>query len=276
MTTAAAVSEPELLKPTEARQIVSALLSHARYLAGQRDARRASFAWCDMAHVNLEGVDLRHAEMTGVRLEGAVLSKARLDGANLFGADLRDTDLRGASLQKADLRGACLRGANLSHADLTGADLRVATIALQDSKNGFRLFRHEARDGEMAYAVATGARMGGQGGASIFPADLSDSVMAGAVIKLAKMPHAILDGADLTGADITGCDLRGASLKRAVLTGVSDFGAEFQGADLEGALRAPPPIVYIDDEPLPTVPRVGRCGCGRWTSGRCAASRAVG
>ncbi len=39
-------------------------------------------------------------------------------------------------------------------------------------------------------------------------------------------------------------------MRRAVLSGVEVDGANLKDADLSGALRAPPPIVYIDDEPL--------------------------
>ncbi len=68
--------------------------------------------------VDLEGVNLTHANARGV-----FLAKVDLKNARLRYADLRQADLR-----QADLSGADLTGANLAGADLAGADLSEANL----------------------------------------------------------------------------------------------------------------------------------------------------
>ena len=96
--------------------------------------------WCenpagdrpDLAHLNLEGVDLFGARLRAARLSGAGMSRADLGEADLCGADLARADLTGASLAWADLKGANLKGACLRGADMRWADLRHADLSDAD------------------------------------------------------------------------------------------------------------------------------------------------
>ena len=173
----------------------------------------------------------------------------------LYGADLRDCDLRRASLVRADLRGACLRGANLAGADLGSCDMREGVIAVQDFEEGLVILRHDVRPGELDYVVMDGTNLAGVQNSEglAIATDFRDAVLAGARLVRARMVRTMLDGADLSGANIFQADLAGASLKRAVLTDVAMDGANLQDADLSGALMGPPPMVYVDDEPLQQV-----------------------
>ncbi|HYE45800.1 MAG TPA: pentapeptide repeat-containing protein, partial [Caulobacter sp.] len=244
-------SQPSLLRALEHASLKQTLEAHARFLSGRPGGRRANLAHADLSNVMLEGINLSEAELTGARLNGACLMGGDLSRAVLFGADLRDADLRTANLSKADLRGVCLRGANLAYANLIGADLREGRIALQDSIQGFRILTHERQPGDLDYAIMAGANLDGvHAPGETRTADLTDAILSGAQLGGARMVKATLDGADLTGAEVFNTDLSGASLRRAVLTGVDTSAANFEKADLTDVLRAPPPVVYIDDTPL--------------------------
>ena len=82
------------------------LASHAGWLKGAHEGKRA----------NLSVANLRNANLIGANLRSADLSGADLSGADLSGADLRNANLRGADLRNANLRGADLRNANLDFA----------------------------------------------------------------------------------------------------------------------------------------------------------------
>jgi uncharacterized protein YjbI with pentapeptide repeats len=241
-----------LLRATDFATVKAALDLHARYLSGVAGGRRANLSHLDLSNFALEGVNLSHAEMAGTRLAGAFLSDAVMEHVVLYGADLRDADMRRVRMARADLRGACLRGANLAGADLADCDMRQGVIAVQDYNDGFFILQHDAKPGELEYAVARGANLKGiQNSEGLAVAtDFTDAVLAGARLVRAKMSGTVLDGADLTKADVFQAELNGASLKRAVMVGVDMGGANFQDADLTDVLTAPPPLVYIDDEPL--------------------------
>ena len=241
-----------VLRPADFATVKAALDLHARYLGGVAGGRRANFTHLDLSNFMLEGVDLRQAELSGARLCGAFMADAKLEDAVLYGADLRDVDLRRAYMVRADLRGACLRGANLTSADLAECDMREGLIAMHDVANGFRILRHESRKENVNYAVINGANMAGiqNNEGLVVSTDFTDSILAGARLVRAKMHKTMFDGADMTGVDLFQADLQGASLKRAVLVGVDLEAANFDGADMTGVLQAPPPLIYVDDEPL--------------------------
>eukprot|EP01030_Chromulinospumella_sphaerica_P013701 gene13701-13480_t len=152
---------PNLLRALEHASLQQTLEAHQRFLTGRPGGKRAHLAHADLSNAMLEGVNLSEAELTGARLNGASLMGGDLSRAVLFGADLRDADLRTVNLTKADLRGVCLRGANLSYANLMGADLREGRIAVQDSAQGFRILTHDARPGDLTYAVTAGTKLDG-------------------------------------------------------------------------------------------------------------------
>jgi uncharacterized protein YjbI with pentapeptide repeats len=245
-------STPSLIRSLDVTAVRAMVHGHAAYLLGRSGGRRANLSHVDLSNIALEGVDLRTADLSGARLKGAFLSKALLDGALLFGADLRDADLRRASLVGADLRGACLRGANLSQADLSGCDLREGLIALQDAKKGFHILRHQQRPGELSYAVLSGARLRNaqMNGALAASTDFRDADLTGASMNGARMCNAVLDGAVLKDAQLFQADLSGASFRHAVIVGANLTDAEIDLNALDDTLGPPPPLVYIDDEPL--------------------------
>jgi uncharacterized protein YjbI with pentapeptide repeats len=239
----------------DAQALREAVEAHQRYLGGRSGGRRLSLTYADLSNCTLEGLDLREADFAGANFHGATLARANLTRGILFGADLREADLRRANLSRADLRGACLRGANLAGAELPGCDLREGRIALQDKLDGFRILRHEHRPGELNYAILSGANLAGaqMAGAVAMSADFTDANLSGAQMAGAKLTRAVLDGADLTGADLSGADLSGASMKRAVLSGANLNHTILDDVDMSDVLRAPPPVVMVDNRPLDKV-----------------------
>ena len=243
---------PSLIRHLDHSAVKTVLEAHARYLSGRTGGKRANLSYVDLSHMMLDGVDLTEAELTGAWFHGASLKGAVLKRVTMFGCDLREADLRTADLTAADLRGACLRGANLAGANLAGCDLREGRIAMQGSGGGWRILKHERRPGELDYAVLEGANLSGaqMSGAHALAADFTDADLNGACLTGARLVNAVLDGADLSGADLFGSDLSGASLRQAVLVGVNMDDANFSNADLTDVLKAPPPIIYVDDVPL--------------------------
>jgi Pentapeptide repeats (8 copies) len=71
--------------------------------------------------LDLERVDLRHAQLIDANLQNAGLYYANLQGAWLIGANLYGARLGGTDLQGAQLGAVDLRGAQLDEADLQGA-----------------------------------------------------------------------------------------------------------------------------------------------------------
>jgi uncharacterized protein YjbI with pentapeptide repeats len=59
-----------------------------------------------------------------------------------------------------------------------------------------------------------------------------------------------MDGANLSNAQLYQADFTGASMKRAVVVGANIGDATVDKGALSETLRAPPPIFYIDDQPL--------------------------
>src|SRR6185503_6867359 len=73
-------------KPLNQQQLTAALVSHARYLGSQGGVR------AQLAHHNLDGLNLANrnlteADFTGCSLIGANLSGSNLDRASLYCAD---------------------------------------------------------------------------------------------------------------------------------------------------------------------------------------------
>ncbi len=247
-----AAAAPSLIRHLDFSAVKAVLEAHARYLGGRNGGKRANLSYVDLSNMAFDGVDLTEAELTGALFHGASLKGAVLKRATMFGCDLRDADLRNADLTATDLRGACLRGANMAGANLAGCDLREGRIAMQGAGSGWRILKHERRPGELDYAVLEGANLTGAqlSGAHALSADFTDANLSGACLAGAKLVNAVLDGADLSGADLFGSDLSGASLRQAVLVGVNMDDANFDKADLTDVLKAPPPIIYVDDVPL--------------------------
>lgn len=164
--------------------------------------------------IDLQGLDLRHAELMGAQFQGALLSDAILDSACLAGihlehATLRDTKLRyaglaGAHLCSADLEGATLNyadcvGIDLSHAKLEGASLQGTRFPTLTGLDGINLRRHCLRPDLLYLAGLTATDL-------LTPARLCSTTVIGA-----DASDAVFDGANLTGANFTNTKLSGAS-----------------------------------------------------------------
>lgn len=249
---AAASSRPSLIRTLDAAVVRAAVEAHGRYLKGLPKGRRAVLQYVNLNNYELDGVDLSEADLTGALLGGASLRGTRLARAVLYGADLRDADLRGADLSRSDMRGACLRGANLGDADLTGCDLREGVTAVLDDDKGLRILEHSSRPGELGYAMLEGASLAGaqMSGAFARQVDFTDADLSNVSLRGARLTNARMDGANLSGASLQNAEMANVSLRRAVMVGADLGGADLTDADLTQVLRAPPPIIYIDDEPL--------------------------
>jgi hypothetical protein len=114
-------------------ELARVLELHAKWLANNREGKRADLRYADLRYadlryanlrnVDLYNSDLRYANLRYVDLRYANLRNADLYNANLRNVDLRNVDLRNANLRNADLRNADLRNADLQNADLSDSDL---------------------------------------------------------------------------------------------------------------------------------------------------------
>ncbi|MBL6854378.1 MAG: pentapeptide repeat-containing protein [Alphaproteobacteria bacterium] len=193
-------------KPLDQRQLAAALMSHTRYLASQGGVR------AQLAHHNLDGLNLANrnlteADFTGCSLIGANLSGSNLDRASLYCADLRDANLQSSRLTRADLRGASFAGARLAYAQLDNADMRTATM----------MYMQWGGD----VAVVGGERSKASGNPK--GVDFSNCSLKNVSFGSAKLDDANFSGALLQGANFKGARLGKATFKGAVLTGVKDL-----------------------------------------------------
>ena len=113
------------------------------------------------------------------------------NGCDLRNAPLADSNLVGRSLRWAVLAGSNLAQGNLERADLTGADLRGARL----------------QGASLQGAVLEGALLDG--------VDLSDTRLAGADLRWARLPHLDIDR-DLEFLELTGVILHGATFKHGI------------------------------------------------------------
>jgi uncharacterized protein YjbI with pentapeptide repeats len=177
------------------------LAAHERY-ATHRGGIRAQLAHANLDGLNLANRNLAEADFAGASLVGATMCGSNLERASLYCADLRDCNMQSARLTRADLRGASFKGARLSYAVLDDADLRTATMMLVGAD-------------AITFADRERTAKGGSG------VDFSNCSLKNASFGSAK-----LDGANFTGALLQGACFRAAKLtnvtfKDAVLTGVN-------------------------------------------------------
>jgi uncharacterized protein YjbI with pentapeptide repeats len=204
-------------RPLTQQQLTAALASHARYIGSQGGVR------AQLAHHNLDGLDLANrnlveADFTGCSMIGANLAGSNLDRASLYCADLREANLESARLTRADLRGASFAGARLAYAQMDGADMRTAMM-MYVRWGGVSVVGSE-RDG----------KSGGPKGV-----DFSNCSLKNVSFGSAKLDDANFNGALLQGANFKGARLGNASFNGAVMTGVKDLAVPPQV--LAGAIR---------------------------------------
>jgi uncharacterized protein YjbI with pentapeptide repeats len=209
------------------QQELNAILhAHARYVAHQGGLR------AQLAHTNLDGLNLANrnleeADFTGASLVGASLYGSNLYRATLYCADLRDCDLRFTKLVRADMRGASFRGARLGFSVLDNADLRSGMMMYVGADGGSVIGRNDT-DANETGGSATGKPHG---------VDFSNCSMKGVSFGNAK-----LDGADFTGALLHGASFKNATItnsvfKGAVLTGVNLADLHVTAEALEGCVQ---------------------------------------
>jgi len=162
----------------------NALAAHDGWIASNGTAGRRM----EMEFADLSGVDLSGRDLSGVRLRRCGLRGVDLSSARLDMADLSYCDLTEANLEQASLRGVSLRRATLRRARLAAARLDAMPLV----------------------------------GGREWPANLE-----GAVLHDADLTNAVLASAVLRRADIGGCLTHGAS---------------FRGVDLETTKRTAPGV----------------------------------
>ena len=198
-------------------QLTAALVSHARYLASSGGVR-AQLAHSNLDGLNLASRNLTEADFTGCSMIGADLSGTNLDRASLYCADLRDANLQSAKLTRADLRGASFAGARLAHAQMDNADMRTAMM-MYVQWGGVSVVGSEREQG----------KSGPKG------VDFSNCSLKNVSFGSAKLDGANFTGALLQGANFKGAKLANATFQGAVLTGVKDLSVPPEA--VAGAIR---------------------------------------
>ncbi len=193
------------------QQELNAILSaHERYVTYQGGMR------AQLAHANLDGLNLANRNLTEVDLSGASLVGATLCGSNLeraslYCADLRECNLQSAKLSRADLRGASFKGAKLAFAVLDNADLRAAMMMYVGAEGVSVIDRDRGGKDDKSVTMA-GSPSG---------VDFSNCSMKGASFGNAKLDGANFTGALLQGANFKSAKLTNVTFRNAVLTGVN-------------------------------------------------------
>lgn len=134
----------------------------------------------DLTECNLAGLDLRGVQLPTALLGGSNLSGADLTGANLGRAYLQYADLSKATLVGADLTEAVINGANLAEANLTRACLMAV------------------------YGVEANFADANLGAAHFFGANLTNCNLRGVSLYGSTLMETELEGADMTGAKVYG------------------------------------------------------------------------
>ena len=194
----------EKRKPFTQQQLNAVLTAHERYLTYQ-GGLRAQLAHAQLDGLNLANRNLTEADFSGASLVGASLSGSNLERASLYCADLRRCNLQSARLTRADLRGASFSGAKLTFAILDHADLRAAMMMYV---------------GAGGVSVVNRERESAKPGAAPAGVDFSNCSMKGASFGNAKLDNANFTGALLQGANFKSAKLSNVIFRGAVLTGV--------------------------------------------------------
>ncbi|HYM02619.1 MAG TPA: pentapeptide repeat-containing protein [Stellaceae bacterium] len=202
---------PVLVKVRIDAAIIQAVQDrHVKFLRNQSGGQRAMLRQCDLAGLDMHGMDWSESELLVCRFDGANLERAMFRNANLFGAKLNDCNLAGADFAKADLRGAKFERANLSGAHLGGADLREGMVI----------------DGDVTLDGDTASRFTN--------AILNGTKLNGARCRSVDFSGAILQGTDFSDADLRSASFHGAALIDPVLRGAQLAQTDFRSAILKG------------------------------------------
>jgi uncharacterized protein YjbI with pentapeptide repeats len=191
---------------------------------------------CNLAGIELEGMDLRNAKFAGTNFNDARLSKTNLAGADLRQAFMQGTQLANANLDAANLCGAKLNAAPSSAgssnvaANLTGAFLRNVDLSRSNAAGvTFNLSSFYSADQAACTPSACDAY-----------SRPTCATAAGATLDGAQFGDAYLVGVDLSnahgsGASFSNAVLTGARLNNAILTPLNGTPANFSGSFIQGA-----------------------------------------
>lgn len=211
---------------------------HNMFRLARIGGARAVLSRHDLSGLNMESMDLSHADFTGSSLQYARACGTIFNYSTFYSADLRYCDLQCASLVRADLRGVCLRGAVLVGADMTGVDLREGVLANADNAGNItsyfgRMPNHERGGADLSGANLSEARLSGAVAAGT---NFSDATLRAAKIVRADLAGANLTGANLESADLSMTDLDDVDLTGAILVNTAINIASLSKANVAGAM----------------------------------------
>lgn len=206
-------------------------------------------------NVKLNSCRFSGAKMPGVIISATVLSDLDdidLSESNLAGAQLTNVSLIGSVLRSADLSGAVLIGCEINDSDLSFAVLDGATFETCDFGGS-----------DLTGASLANIVIGAAGGVSLVDCNLSNVVITGTTIDLAKINmtgvsaegliatdvsfiNALVSGLSLNNCDFSGCTFTGSGLVSSSLfkcsfldavfdTSSSVAGTSFETCDFSGA-----------------------------------------
>jgi uncharacterized protein YjbI with pentapeptide repeats len=218
------------------QELNAIMQEHARYAAG-RGGLRAQLAHMDLDGLNLANRNLEEADFSGASLVGASLYGSNLHRANLYCADLRDCDLRMTKLVRADMRGASFKGARLAYAVLDNADMRSGMMMYvgpgrdlttrEGLAGGQRVIDSSEKPHavDFSYCSMKGASFGN---AKLDGANFTNALLQGATFKNARLNNAVFKGAVLTGVNLKELNVPPEALRGCVLDAVPQSAAKME------------------------------------------------
>lgn len=234
----------------DSNEIKSILESHKRYRTGDTSGqgRLASFAYCDLSHVDFSGCDLEEADFTGAVLSGSDFSHTNLKSAVFYGADLRKSCLDGAKCQNADFRGGLATGLSAVSTDFTHADFREGQIGVRMALGQVINLYQDYLDEDMPPALISWSpfRLHSDR-VKVGRTLLSDSILTGANFAKADMEGVCLIGSDCSHANFEGARLHDADFRHCILTGVERARTTIKHAILDSSLTNKRPSGLPDE-----------------------------
>lgn len=178
-------------------------------------------------------VDFDYAQFVGltpgeIEFANQNLAHSQIQGIDLAGFDLTGTIFDFSDLTAADLRGATLAGASFIGATLSGAELQFVEATGADFYDG------SAHPGVYANLAGVTAENADFTSADLSFVNLESSVFSGATLKEANLQSANLQGSGTTtAAEMTAADLSFANLQQTQLNNVNFTNAYLTGANLQ-------------------------------------------
>jgi uncharacterized protein YjbI with pentapeptide repeats len=197
----------------------------------------------DLRRVNLNGIEIDHADLSYLKLDGSDLTNSSLlyvrFHKHLAGAVhegeiiLRNSDLRLADISETTITKIDLANSDLSEASFLNSNLW--NVNLSKCKlwgTNFKFYRN------LTNVNLSGATYTQE---TIFPEDFEPEkhqmylIKTGTILSKLDLDNLNLRNADLVGANLSGSDLSGCNLKYAQLSKANLSRAKLNGADLDYA-----------------------------------------